>query len=213
VGLRFAVLTFFDFAASFPFPFFCFLGFGKLLAFFRKIGYTVSMRYDYKTLYEKNAAFYHARPKAKKCILALNLILTGVFFLSYGAFVLYAIFSHFSAPELMKILGLPAACLFLVHLLRLAIERPRPYSKQGAAITPLLQKSGSENKSFPSRHLACAFVIATVILAYLAGAGICLLVLGGVLGYIRFALGLHYPSDLIGGAILGFVCGIFAFIL
>lgn len=171
------------------------------------------MAYDYKTLYEKNTAFYLARPKAKKVLLFCNLAFTGLFFLSYGAFVLYALFSPFLLGDIIKILSLPALCFLLVIALRLIIKRPRPYSKNGANITPLLMKTGGENQSFPSRHTACAFVIATVILAYLTGAGICLLVFANALAYIRFALGLHYPSDLLGGAILGFLCGIFAFIL
>lgn len=170
------------------------------------------MAYDYKKLYEKNAAFYLARPKAKKALLFCNLAFTGLFFLAYAVFVLYTLLT----PHLfdaLKILVLPALCLLLVMLLRLFIKRARPYSEKGANITPLLVKSGSEFKSFPSRHIACAFVIATLILAYCTGAGICLLVLGSALGYIRFALGLHYPSDLLCGALLGFLCGIFAFIL
>ncbi len=170
------------------------------------------MAYNYKKLYEKTAKFYQEREKAKKALLFCNLAFTGLFFLSYGAFVLYALFSPFLLRDIIKILSLPALCFLLVIALRLIIKRPRPYSENGANITPLLVKTGGENQSFPSRHTACAFVIATVILAYLTGAGICLLVFGTLLSYIRFALGLHYPSDLLGGAMLGVLCGIFAFI-
>lgn len=170
------------------------------------------MAYNYKKLYEKTAKFYQERKKAKKALFFCNLAFTGLFFVAYGVFALYALFSY-DLKDIVKILALPALCLGLVMVLRIFIKRPRPYSEKGANITPLLQKSGSEFKSFPSRHIACAFVIAVVILAYCTGAGICLLLFGGILSYIRFALGVHYPSDLFAGAVLGVACGIFAFIL
>ena len=170
------------------------------------------MKYSYAVLYEKNAAFYNARPLLKKCLLLCNRLLTFGFFLCYGAFVLCAIALEYSAEDLMKILGAPALCLFLVSLLRLAITRPRPYSEKGANITPLYPKQGDTNHSFPSRHVACAFVISFTILPYSLGAGICLTVFGGLLAYARFSLGWHYPTDLLAGAILGALCSLPIFI-
>ena len=170
------------------------------------------MRYSYSALYEKNAAYFNARPHLKKGLYVCNLALTLGFFLAYGAFVLCAIALEYPAEDLMRILGAPALCLFLVSLLRLAIHRPRPYSKAGANIEPLYQKKGDDTHSFPSRHIACAFVIAITLLPYSVGAGICSMVLGLVLAYVRFALGVHYPTDLLGGAVLGSLCGILAFV-
>ena len=174
--------------------------------------YTKYMCYDYKQLYNKNAAFYKAHPKALRLLLLSNLAFTGLFALAYGAFCVYAYCMEYTLPHVLKIVELPVLCLFLVSVLRSVIERPRPYSELGANITPFLEKSGSENKSFPSRHVACAFVISMVILSYLPWAGICLLPFALALAYVRFALGVHYPSDLIGGAVIGFLSGILAFI-
>ena len=171
------------------------------------------MHYDYKTLYEKSAAFYHAHPRAKKALLISNLVFTWLFFFAYLTFVVWAVLSDVSIYELVYMLALPALCLLIVGVLRITILRPRPYSEAGAGITPILQKENNLDKSFPSRHVACAFVIACVILAHFLWAGIPLFVCAMVLGYIRFALGLHYPSDLIGGAGIGLACGIAAFFL
>lgn len=166
------------------------------------------MKETYKKLYEKNAAFYEAHPKAKKVLLLGNYALTFFFILIYGAFLLYAFIKPLSWDSLAKILLFPMLCLGLITVLRLAIQRDRPYSENGANITPLLQKSGKDNGSFPSRHTACAFVICFVLLAFFPWLGFALFPFALILAYARFALGLHYPTDLLGGAILGIACGI-----
>ncbi len=177
------------------------------------ISQTLSMHYDYKTLYKKNAAFYHARPRAKKALLICNPVFTWLFFFAYFSFLVWAVLSDVSVYGLVYILALPALCLLIVGVLRMAVLRPRPYSEAGAGITPILKKENNLDKSFPSRHVACAFVISTVVLAHFLWAGIPLLLCAVALGYIRFALGLHYPSDLLGGAGIGIACGIAAFFI
>lgn len=179
-----------------------------LLAVLILLWYTNLMHYDYKTLYEKNAAFYEHRPKAKKALIYLNITLPALYFAAYAALLVYAALTDFPVREFIGVLFVPAVCLLCVMLLRLLIDRPRPYSENGANITPILQKKSKDKESFPSRHLASAVVIAITILPYLAWAGICLLVFSLALGYIRFALGLHYPSDLFGGALLGAICSL-----
>lgn len=170
------------------------------------------MKYSYVSLYEKNAALFNARPALKKGLFLCDRLLTLGFFLAYGAFVLCAIALEYAPEDLMRVLGAPALCLFLVSLLRLAIYRPRPYSEKGANITPLYPKKGDGDHSFPSRHIACAFVIALTLLPYSTGAGVCLTVFGALLAYVRFALGWHYPTDLLAGGILGALCGMITFV-
>ena len=171
------------------------------------------MAYNYKKLYEKNAAFFKARPRALKALFLLNTGLTALFMLAYVAFLVYAVFADFSNAQLLGLTGFPALCLCLVALLRLAFPRPRPYSEEGAQIEPFLKKHDGDRKSFPSRHVASAFVIAAVLLPYLPWAGLTLCVLGLALAYVRFALGVHYPSDLAAGAGLGAVCGLLMFLI
>lgn len=166
------------------------------------------MSYSYSLLYEKNAAFFRARPRLLKALPLINHGLTVLFFLFYALFLANAVALEYPPEDLVKILGAPALCLFLVSFLRLCIHRPRPYSEAGANIQPLYTKKGSDEHSFPSRHVACAFVIACTVFPYSIGAGICSLLFGGVLAYVRFTLGVHYPSDLIGGALLGVACSV-----
>ena len=132
----------------------------------------------------------------------------------YGVLWLYALrIDPFETMDLVKILFVPLLTLLTVSVLRLAITRPRPYTEAGAGVTPFIDKKKVDFKSFPSRHLACATVISMVFLPFYPIAGGCLLGASVLLGYIRFATGLHYPSDLLAGGVLGIVLGSFIFIL
>ena len=172
------------------------------------------MKYDYKLLYQKNADFYNAHPRCQQALRFLNKALTAICVLAYAALWAYALFiKPFAREDLLKIFFFPMLCLVVVTALRLFFERPRPYAENGAGITPFMQKKNSDNKSFPSRHVACAFVIAMVYMPYVLWAGAGLLVCSLALAYIRFALGLHYPSDLLAGSIVGAGVGALMFLL
>ena len=164
---------------------------------------------DYKTLYEKNYRFYIRHEKAKKALIFFNYFFTAFYMLCFFALIIYTAITNFSWPNAIKLAVLPAVCLVLVGVFRIAFNRNRPYHKEGANITPFIYKG--VDKSFPSRHLASALVIAIVSISYFTWAGIPLLVLSLPMAYIRFAMGLHYPTDLLAGAILGTLCGLPAF--
>lgn len=87
------------------------------------------------------------------------------------------------------------------NLLKLTFQRDRPYISI-PEIQPYYQPSGF---SFPSGHTSLAFSLATsislnypkwyyIVPSYLYAAGI---------GYSRINLGVHYPSDVIIGGIVG----------
>ena len=82
-------------------------------------------------------------------------------------------------------------------------ERPRPYSTHGAA--DHLLAAPSVDPSFPSDHAAAAVAIAFGVLAYSRRVGIAYLIVGTLIGLSRIALGMHYPSDVIAGAVVGWL--------
>jgi len=85
--------------------------------------------------------------------------------------------------------------------LKYSIHRPRPFEKY-ADVVKLSNGGGS---SFPSGHTSSAFAVATSIsLSYPKWWVIapCYLWAGAV-GVSRIALGVHYPSDVLAGAIVG----------
>ncbi|MCC6177775.1 MAG: phosphatase PAP2 family protein [Chloroflexi bacterium] len=68
--------------------------------------------------------------------------------------------------------------------------------------------SHGAHRSFPSRHVACAAVMATVALPAAPVVGNAMAALGAVLAVSRVYAGLHYPSDVLAGAALGTVVGL-----
>lgn len=59
------------------------------------------------------------------------------------------------------------------------------------------------SKSFPSGHSAAAFAFATGVGQVLPAAGIPLRALAALVAYSRVHTGVHYPGDVIAGALLG----------
>ena len=63
------------------------------------------------------------------------------------------------------------------------------------------------SRSFPSGHTASAFAFATAVGADLPALSFPLDALAAAVGYSRVHLGVHYPSDVIVGAVLGSAVG------
>ncbi len=171
------------------------------------------MKYDYAKLYTKNREFLEKHARVKGGILLVNATLPCLFALAYLSFLAYALFGNgVSVKALSKAIYLPAIALTLVSVLQVAIYRPRPYQSEGAGITPLKGRS-SRNNSMPSRHMASGGVLAICLLPHALPVGIFLLACCAALGYCRFAVGWHYPSDLWVGFALGALVGCATFVL
>jgi len=196
-----------------PLSFLFYKNIPRLLYILFYICYTIFMKYDYTSLYNKNAAFLYSRPQVKRAVLAYNQYVPYFFLFSYALLWVFGAWKlKFEAVDFVKIFCAPAFALLFVSTVRLAINRPRPYEEEGAQIIPLQEKA-SKGNSFPSRHLTCAAVIATAFLPYLSAFGALLLIMSLALGYTRFAIGWHYPSDVIAGFLLGLVIGIIPMLL
>lgn len=170
------------------------------------------MKYDYVTLYEKNVKFYKSRPKAKRFLRLSNTLLTVFFCLAYATLLILTLIDLPDVYDLTQILGVPTLAFLLSSTLRVIVDRNRPYDEDGANITPLVPKKNAK-KSFPSRHAACASAIAVLFFSFIPAVGALLAVLTLGVAYVRFAVGLHYPSDLAAGVLVGVISALLGLLI
>jgi membrane-associated phospholipid phosphatase len=80
-------------------------------------------------------------------------------------------------------------------------DRPRPFTTH-PALTHLLSAKSSD-PSFPSDHAAAAFAIAFAVFAFSRRGGALFLAAATLISLSRIALGMHYPSDVVAGMLVG----------
>lgn len=101
----------------------------------------------------------------------------------------------------LTILVSMAICYLLGNIfLKNVIARPRPSSMDPTV--PLLIPTPREY-SFPSGHTHHGFTAATAIFLHFKKPGIAALVLAALIAFSRMYLFVHFPTDILGGMILG----------
>jgi len=100
--------------------------------------------------------------------------------------------------------------LSLYKVLKQSLRRPRPYIVL-AAVTNAV--APPDEFSFPSGHSAAATVMLTVVGAVYPGAIFALGPLAALIAVSRVYLGMHYPSDVVAGALLGIASGSIALVI
>jgi undecaprenyl-diphosphatase len=104
--------------------------------------------------------------------------------------------SHFVELALSILL----ASTFTNYLLKPIVNRERPYV---SAPDPAIIGGRPDDASFPSGHAANAFAGMTVLSRAAPTARFLCWSLAIVIAYSRVYLGVHYPLDVIGGAVVG----------
>ncbi|MDQ0857978.1 phosphatase PAP2 family protein [Bacillus sp. V2I10] len=107
-----------------------------------------------------------------------------------------------------------AAALLISHLpvafVKKRYPRKRPYL---ALLETKVTANPLEDHSFPSGHTTAIFSVIIPFILILPQTAILLLPLGISIGVSRMYLGLHYPSDVLAGCLLGTTAGMTCFLL
>lgn len=87
----------------------------------------------------------------------------------------------------------------ITEIIRFLWHRNRPFIEQN--FVPLIPHADSA--SFPSGHATFFFAIGTVLYLYNKKAGAIFLAGSALIGIARVLAGLHWPSDIVWGALIG----------
>ena len=153
--------------------------------------------------YERWSAWWRAHEGALKALLAANRGLRYLGYLMYP--LLLVLVAIFDLPSLPKLVVVPLLGFLVVSGFRAAFDAPRPYELLD--MDPLIKKA-TVGQSMPSRHLFSMAMIARCWLYWCAPVGVVLLLLCAVMGYIRVVGGVHFPRDVIAGALGGVILGL-----
>lgn len=123
--------------------------------------------------------------------IALGLVLLCVKrYRKYGVLVLTAlVFSALFGNIILKPLVARQRPCWINDTVQLLIQVPRDYS-------------------FPSGHTQASFAAATALFTANRRAGICAFVLAVLIGFSRLYLYVHFPTDVLGGLVIGIGCGL-----
>jgi undecaprenyl-diphosphatase len=116
-------------------------------------------------------------------------------------------------PKTRKI-GLAVACALIFSLIicnvtiKPIIARIRPYDLREGIELIIARPT---DFSFPSGHTSISFAGAIPMLMYNKKIGIPALLLAIIIAFSRLYLYVHFPTDVLGGMIVGSICGVLGY--
>jgi len=114
----------------------------------------------------------------------------SIIYFAVGGWLIYN-----SDPRLRTFILIPASVYLIVKLIPGLYNRRRPFAEYG--LQNLVKQR--EDHAFPSTHTASSLIISLVVLKISFELGIIMFVLAVITAFTRIMVGVHYPSDILGG--------------
>jgi undecaprenyl-diphosphatase len=144
--------------------------------------------------------------------------LLGIFFAEYlpyllGMFLLSFLF--WPKKDIIKNRAMVLVSIIAGFIARFVVKstvlffynRPRPYMNLSST-HKLISLSPVENlQSFPSGHAIFFFALSYVVYSFNKKLGVFFIFCSTIIGIARIFVGVHWPSDILAGAVLGIIVG------
>jgi len=162
----------------------------------------------YPEFYAKISKPLREQPWKAHSIIVIDRLLVASLAIGYCALLAWTFFSH--DARFYRVLCVPAVSFIAMSIGRAVFNAPRPYETY--SIDPLVDKK-TRGKSFPGRHVFSATIIACALGFVNVGWGTAAFVAAALIACARVAEGVHFPRDVIAGAVLALACGVIGFIV
>ncbi len=124
----------------------------------------------------------------------------GAVWIGLGIMLLF--FKKYRICGIMMLVSLLVCAILTSGVIKPLVGRLRPF--QIAQITPYIAPPGGF--SFPSGHTSSSFTAAFSLFFYSKKEGIAAIVLATLIAFSRLYFYVHFPTDVLVGAILGILC-------
>jgi len=159
--------------------------------------------------YERISRTFRESSNALLWLRLVNRALTLVGYIAYPLLlVLVALAGDWVA--FVRFVAVPAIGFAALSVFRRYYNAPRPY--EVLAIDPLIGKD-TIGCSFPSRHTFSLMMIACSWCAWNVWVGIVGVVCSCVFGAVRVIGGVHFPRDVVSGALFALLCAFVGYVL
>lgn len=153
---------------------------------------------------------FRNNPKMARGIHMANKICTLSMYLAYPLLILYMFWMR--DAYVARVIMVPLDSFIILSVFRYFVNRKRPYER--FELPPVIHKD-TKGKSFPSRHVFSAMVIAmTFLLASpWSWLGVLFVVVAVLLAIVRVLSGVHFISDVVAGAGFAIVAAVVGYIV
>lgn len=160
---------------------------------------------NYQHFYEQISHSWRDHPRRQHLLVLANSLIVLIMYCAYLGLLLWQPLVSHSVRAMVIDIIIPGVCFGSLSIFRRWLNAPRPYEKW--AIQPLIPRDG-HGESMPSRHVFSAMTIALCIWQVNLWLGLVLVLLACLLAWLRVLGGVHYPRDVVVGAVAGLICGL-----